>query len=186
MPTLFLSILSSFGRTDGLHESPKCAFPRNTLKFYPPSQYLFFSYGFSFDVLQGCQIFHGTWYQNRKKMYQISTKCTKWSQNIPNVRKMFQMEIKYSNIFHSKVLQNLSKLGFLVWKINHLATLMSWTSNETRFWKQKFFLVVDPLLMNPKFLGQSFFLAIFLSKIINPLLPVNPEVQNTKNSENSW
>jgi hypothetical protein len=39
------------------------------------------------------------------KMYQINTKCTKWSQNIPNVRKIFQMEIKYFNIFHSKVRQ---------------------------------------------------------------------------------
>jgi hypothetical protein len=29
---------------------------------------------------------------------------------------MFQMVIKYTNIFHSKALQNLPKLGFLVWK----------------------------------------------------------------------
>jgi hypothetical protein len=27
---------------------------------------------------QGCQIFPGTWYQNRNKMYQMNTKGTKW------------------------------------------------------------------------------------------------------------
>jgi hypothetical protein len=32
------------------------------------------------------------------KMYQINTKCTKWSLNIPNVHKIFQMSITYNNI----------------------------------------------------------------------------------------
>jgi hypothetical protein len=36
---------------------------------------------------------------------------------------MFQMEIIYSNIVHSKALQNMPKLEFLGMKINHLATL---------------------------------------------------------------
>jgi hypothetical protein len=76
---------------------------------------------------QGCQIFLDTIYQNRKKctkrtqnvpkehkMYQKNTKCTKWSQNVPKVCKIFQMAIKYINIFQSRVLQNLPKLGFLV------------------------------------------------------------------------
>jgi hypothetical protein len=49
-----------------------------------------------------------------EKMYQMSTKFTEWSQNIPNIRKIFQMALKYINIFPSKALQNLPKLGFLV------------------------------------------------------------------------
>jgi hypothetical protein len=44
---------------------------------------------------------------------------------MPNGRKIFQMVIKYSNIFHSKAIQNLPKLqiGIFVLKTNHLATL---------------------------------------------------------------
>jgi hypothetical protein len=45
--------------------------------------------------LQGCRIFVGTLYQNRKK-------CTKWSQNFPNVPTIFQMAIKYISIFQSR------------------------------------------------------------------------------------
>jgi hypothetical protein len=37
---------------------------------------------------------------------------------------VFHMVIKYSNIFHSKALQNLPRLGFWVWKKYHLATLV--------------------------------------------------------------
>jgi hypothetical protein len=37
---------------------------------------------------------------------------------------MLSMAIKYTNIFHSKVLKNLPKLGFLGLKIYHLATLV--------------------------------------------------------------
>jgi hypothetical protein len=40
-------------------------------------------------VDQGCQIFLGTWYQNR-------TKCTKSTQHIPNGHKISQMPVKYS------------------------------------------------------------------------------------------
>jgi hypothetical protein len=36
------------------------------------------------------------------------------AKNIPNYRKIFPMTIKYTSIFHSKALQNLPKLGFLV------------------------------------------------------------------------
>jgi hypothetical protein len=46
----------------------------------------------------------------------MNTKCTKRSQNIPNLHKIFQVAIKYINIFQSKALQNLPKLGCLVWK----------------------------------------------------------------------
>jgi hypothetical protein len=51
-----------------------------------------------------------------RKMYQMNTKRTKLSQNIPNVRKIFQMAIIYINIFPRKALQNLPNLGFIVWK----------------------------------------------------------------------
>jgi hypothetical protein len=36
------------------------------------------------------------------KMYQVNTNCTKWSLNIPNVHKIFQMAVKYINIFQSE------------------------------------------------------------------------------------
>jgi hypothetical protein len=52
----------------------------------------------------------------RGKIYQITTKYTKWPQNITNGSKMDQMVIKYTKIFRSKTLQNLPKLGFLVGK----------------------------------------------------------------------
>jgi hypothetical protein len=42
-------------------------------------------------------------------MYQMAIK-------IPNVRKIFQMTMKYIYIFQSKALQNLPALGFFVWK----------------------------------------------------------------------
>jgi hypothetical protein len=68
-------------------------------------------------------------------MYQINTNCTKWSLNIPNVHKIFQMAVKYINSFQSEDLEFFSKLGFFGLKTNHLATL-TWTttkdfSNET-------------------------------------------------------
>jgi uncharacterized protein YhbP (UPF0306 family) len=51
------------------------------------------------------------------KMYQMNTKCTKWSKiskNIPNVNKTFPMATKYTNIFQSKALKHLPKFGFWV------------------------------------------------------------------------
>jgi hypothetical protein len=48
------------------------------------------------------------------KMHQMNTKCTKWSYNFQNVCKIFQMIIKYINIFLAKALHNLPKLVFLV------------------------------------------------------------------------
>jgi hypothetical protein len=60
--------------------------------------------------------FFGKYYPNQKK-------CTKWVQNEPNghkisqnVCKIFQMAIKYIHIFLYRALQDLPKLGFLVWK----------------------------------------------------------------------
>jgi hypothetical protein len=36
--------------------------------------------------------------------------------NVPNGHKVYQMAIKYTNIFNSKTLPNLTKMGFLVLK----------------------------------------------------------------------
>jgi hypothetical protein len=64
---------------------------------------------------QGCQIYHGPNIPN----WEIYNKRP---QTIPkghelyyiNGHTIFQMVIKYTNIYHSKALQNLHKLGFLV------------------------------------------------------------------------
>jgi hypothetical protein len=55
-----------------------------------------------------------SWYNmpKRKKIYQITMKYTKWSQNIPNGRKIDQMSITYSNIFHCKTIQNFTQIWF--------------------------------------------------------------------------
>jgi hypothetical protein len=62
---------------------------------------------------QSCQIFLDTTYQN---LYQLTIKYTKWPQNIPNGRKIVQISAIYTNIVQWKILKNLTKLGFLVWK----------------------------------------------------------------------
>jgi hypothetical protein len=49
-----------------------------------------------------------------RKIYQMTTNYTKLPYIMPNGLKIFQMIIKYNNIFHSKALQNLPKLGVLV------------------------------------------------------------------------
>jgi hypothetical protein len=49
-----------------------------------------------------------------RKKFQITIKYKERPQNIPNGRKIDQMAIKYTNIFHRKSFQNLPKLGFLV------------------------------------------------------------------------
>jgi hypothetical protein len=67
---------------------------------------------------QGCQIFLHTIYQKKDiPNYHQRTKCP---YNVPNGRNLFQMDIAYSDIFHFRPIQNLPKLGFLVY---HLATL---------------------------------------------------------------
>jgi hypothetical protein len=50
---------------------------------------------------QGCQIFfvHDT---KNGKMYQMNTKCTKRTENIPNVRKIIQMAVNCINIFQCR------------------------------------------------------------------------------------
>jgi hypothetical protein len=56
---------------------------------------------------QGCQIFLGPNIPKRETY-------TKWPQTIPNGRKIFRMVTKYIDIFHSKALQILPKIGILV------------------------------------------------------------------------
>jgi hypothetical protein len=62
----------------------------------------------------------------RRKIYQITIKYTKWPQDIPNGHKIDRLASKYNNIIYCKTLQNLPKLGFLVWKYCHLATLAAY------------------------------------------------------------
>jgi hypothetical protein len=50
------------------------------------------------------------------KYTKLNIKYTKWPQNIPNIRKIYQKAIKYTNIFHCKSLQNWPELLFFVWK----------------------------------------------------------------------
>jgi hypothetical protein len=50
---------------------------------------------------------------------------TKTGRNIPQRGKIYQMAMKYTNIFHCKTLENLPKLGLLFSKYTyHLATLV--------------------------------------------------------------
>jgi hypothetical protein len=76
--------------------------------------------------LQGCQIFLGTWYQNRKK-------CTKRIQNVPNGRKISRVSLKCSkwpknicNHFPIWSPPKCTQIGVFCLKTNHLATLVSW------------------------------------------------------------
>jgi hypothetical protein len=58
--------------------------------------------------------FFFTQYTKTEKKIPNYHNFTKMSKNIPNDRKIFRMTIKYTSIFHSKALQNLPKLEFLV------------------------------------------------------------------------
>jgi hypothetical protein len=55
-------------------------------------------------------------------MYQMNTKCTKWSQNTPNLHKIFQAAIKYK---HFPILgpPKFTQIEIFGLKTNHLATL---------------------------------------------------------------
>jgi hypothetical protein len=54
----------------------------------------------------------------------MTTKYTKRPYILPNIRKIFQMIIKYSNIFLFRGLPNFTEIGIFGWKTNHLATLI--------------------------------------------------------------
>jgi hypothetical protein len=72
-------------------------------------------------VEQGCQIFFGTRYQNLKK-------CTKWTQTIVVVisgHKISPIAIKYLyQYFLNQGPTKFTQIEIVVFKINHLATLM--------------------------------------------------------------
>jgi hypothetical protein len=77
---------------------------------------------------QDCQIFLGKKYQN--------------GENIPNDRKIYQIAIKYTNIFiprPSKICPNIIQIGIFGLKIYHLATLI----------------VVSMLLLQIQFVGSA-------------------------------
>jgi hypothetical protein len=76
-------------------------------------------------VTQGCQIFLGTIYQNGEKYTRFTTKYTKLPQTILNGRKIDQMSIKYTNIFHCKDPTKFTQIALFCLKIYHLATLLS-------------------------------------------------------------
>jgi hypothetical protein len=53
----------------------------------------------------------------------MTANYTRWPYIILNGHKIFQMVIKYTNIYHSKAIQNLPKFGIFGLKTKHLATL---------------------------------------------------------------
>jgi hypothetical protein len=67
------------------------------------------------SLRQCCQISFATMYQNGENIPN-NHKYIKWPLNIPNGRKMDLMATKYTYTFNCKTLQDLPKLGFLVWK----------------------------------------------------------------------
>jgi hypothetical protein len=58
------------------------------------------------------------------KVYQMTTHYTKRPYIIPKDHPLHQTALRYTNIFHSKSLQNIPKFGIFGLKINHLATLI--------------------------------------------------------------
>jgi hypothetical protein len=75
-------------------------------------------------LLCGVARFFLTQYTKTKENIPNYHFVTKRPQNIPNDRKTFQMKLRYASIFYSKPIQNLPKMGFLVRKQNHLASLL--------------------------------------------------------------
>jgi hypothetical protein len=78
---------------------------RRTIEYFINIKKRVITYTCTFD--QGCQIVRG------KYTKLLQNTCTKRPRN---VRKMTQLSIKYTSIFHCKTLRNLPKLGVLVWK----------------------------------------------------------------------
>jgi hypothetical protein len=63
----------------------------------------------------------------------MNTKCTEWSQNIPNIHKIFQMAKKCISIFPPKALNFFSQIGIFGLKTNHLATLAAIHTQDLTF-----------------------------------------------------
>jgi hypothetical protein len=64
----------------------------------------------------------------RGKIYQMATGCTKRPLNIYNGRKIDQMVIKYTKIFHLQDPPKFTQIGIFGLKTNHLATLVTGNS----------------------------------------------------------
>jgi hypothetical protein len=63
-------------------------------KFFHPD--LIFTLVKDSVVVQGCQIFLGTTYQNGEKIYHIRIKYTKWPQNVQNGHKIYKVATKFT------------------------------------------------------------------------------------------
>jgi hypothetical protein len=66
------------------------------------------------EMEPGCQIVLGPNIPKRENYTKMTTNCTTWALHVRNSRKLFQMDLKYTIIFHSKALQIKPKLGILV------------------------------------------------------------------------
>jgi hypothetical protein len=79
---------------------PECS-PTHFLSKLFHNSYCRKQVGKQFALLPGLPDF--SWYMIPKseKMYQMNTKCTVWSLNIPKVHEILQMVIKYINLFQS-------------------------------------------------------------------------------------
>jgi hypothetical protein len=88
--------------------------------------------------LQGSRVnrvarFFNVQYTKTEKIYPLIIIYPKATKYVPHSRKIDQMAIKCSNIFHCKTLQNLPELGFFGLKICHLATLCVNQKRESFF-----------------------------------------------------
>jgi hypothetical protein len=75
-------------------------------------------------MMQGCQIFHDTKYQNGAKFTKLPPKLQNGLKlYVPNGRNIFLLDIEYTKLFQSKDLQKISHIVIFGLKIYHLATL---------------------------------------------------------------
>jgi hypothetical protein len=78
---------------------------------HPIQNFLLLQY---FKIFSRVARFLGYNILKQEKIIPKCSKCTKWPYNIIIVRKIDHIDIKCTNIFHRKTLQNLPKLVFLV------------------------------------------------------------------------
>jgi hypothetical protein len=110
----FCLLFSSFFVCLLLISSDKFRFqsPRHCLVPCVPTHWLKVSTDLSIRVARFFVLQYTKTRENVPKDHQI----TQRKYNIPNGHNIFQMVIKYANIFHFKVLQNSPKFVVLVWK----------------------------------------------------------------------
>jgi hypothetical protein len=118
-----------------------------------------------------------TKYQNGRKIHQWpQAMYTKRPRSLPNGRKILQISIKYTNIFPSNALQNLPKSEFLVWRYNHLATLLPSAgfkgTKKASKWKhfvKKSCLRWAPILRGPRVRTSADRNSVFIRQLWNHL-----------------